>query len=222
MNIKALVFDFDGVIARESEFLKQKAWEEVFRGYGVRAHALLKEALRHVRDIRGDRFDLLRYMYTHLDDTQPIEILVARGAELFEREFRKHMQEISIPHETYSGLSAVSRRFPLYINSATPTEVLLHTLAELRLTSFFKKVLGRPQSKLENFTYITTLEEILPPELLFIGDSEGDVEAAHTFGCRFLGIANEWNAWTIQEQPYAVLGSLADFFEEVDTHVVVM
>ena len=62
---------------------------------------------------------------------------------------------------------------------------------------FFKQVLGRPISKTENLLKILSIESIKPSNLLFVGDEQGDLNAAREFGCHFIGVMTERAAFEI-------------------------
>ena len=44
-------------------------------------------------------------------------------------------------------------------------------------------------------------EKLNVKEMLFVGDAEGDYNAAKNIGCNFIGVANNWNKWKKREFP---------------------
>lgn len=87
-----------------------------------------------------------------------------------------------------AALAALSKRFPLYVNSATPEEPLVRIVRRRGWSGLFKGVLGRPATKVENLRSIAAVEKAGADEVLFVGDMSQDLEAAEAFGCRFAGL----------------------------------
>ena len=78
--------------------------------------------------------------------------------------------------------------FPLYLNSRTPTKALNRLVTLRHLTHYFSGIYGASASKLENLGHIQELAQAKPNEILFVGDSEDDWEAAAELGCHFAGV----------------------------------
>ena len=100
-------------------------------------------------------------------------------------------------------LSELKQRFRLYLNSATPEKALLETAGRLSIGDFFEEIYGQsePESKVKNLKKIIEKENFLLQEVLAVGDGEDDLAAAKTVGCRFIGLANDWNGWKDKEFP---------------------
>ncbi len=77
---------------------------------------------------------------------------------------------------------------PLYLNSRTPAKALNRLVTLRHLTHFFSGIYGAPASKLENLRHIQKLTQAKPNEILLVGDSEEDREAAAALGCHFAGV----------------------------------
>ena len=78
------------------------------------------------------------------------------------------------------------------------------TSERLNLNRFFKGVFGRTSlssTKEEVLERILKKEKLNVKEMLFVGDAEGDYNAAKNIGCNFIGVANNWNKWKKREFP---------------------
>lgn len=96
---------------------------------------------------------------------------------------------IAVTEETKDALRKLKERYPLYINSATPDDSLRTTLSLLGIETFFRGIYGGSLGKVENLRLIAHREGVRPDEMIFVGDSAGDMHAAHEFGCHFLAFA---------------------------------
>ncbi len=213
---KAIVFDFDGVIVPDSDQVKSNTWPQVLQPYGPKALVLLDEAhQRFGRGKGGDRFDILRYIYTQLGDPAGhIEGLVAASAKQFDLLAQEGILRSGVNPQMRAALEHLAEKFPLYVNTATPVEAIQKTIDALGLRDFFVGVLGRPKSKVENFRLVASEQKVASEEILFVGDSDTDAKAAQEFGCAFIGFGNDLtNDWLRTKQEFrviSVLGELED------------
>jgi phosphoglycolate phosphatase-like HAD superfamily hydrolase len=207
---KAIVFDFDGVLVSHSEFFKEEGWKKVFAPYASTYEPYFIEASsRFSFGKKGDRFDILRYVYERLR-VDAIEDHIATGAALFDSYVQERILNVGLAPGARDTLEILSTRFPLYVNSGTATIALQRSVKALDIDLYFKLVLGGPASKSENMHRVASLEETLPTHLLLIGDSRGDVVAAEETGCAFIGVANEWNTWSLEKKAFTCIQALPD------------
>lgn len=217
--IKVIVFDFDGVIVPESEQLKHRSWHPIFESYGERYRRPLAEALEKYVGGIGDRFDIMRYVFSALGHApEDIQQLIGPTAERFDAVVRAGILGYGVGTETREVLERLSKKHPLYLNSATPQTSLIETVRQLGIDQYFKEVLGKPKTKIENFQHVMAQEKVEPLDILFLGDAEKDYEASRAIGCRFIGFANDWNHWKSGEKPFRVI---TDFKEIEQSGTVV-
>lgn len=212
---KAIVFDFDGVLVRRSEFFKHEAWEELFKT-DVECWNYFEEAEKKYGQGRGgDRFDIIREVLTkkHPADTHGVvETRVQEIAQRFDEIVQRKIMKAKVDPADVATLERLSKKYALYVNSATPKDVLEITIASLGLSHLFKGVLGRPLTKSENFTYVAATEGITSNEILFVGDGASDYKAARESRCRFVGLHNDWNNWREGGESFPVLRG----FEQIE------
>src|SRR3989344_2001342 len=191
-RIKAIVFDFDGTIVPGSETVKENAWRFLFS----EDEDDLCAALLKFGEGKGSRFDIIRFILERkgmADDGS-----VASYSRKFDEETQKAINELGVPLNIRLTLEKLKENYPLFINTATPTEAIEQTLVGLGIREMFAGVYGRPFSKFDNLKSIANLLEAEPSSIVFIGDGRGDKEAAESFGCFFIGIANKNNGWEPQ------------------------
>lgn len=211
--VKAIVFDFDGVIVRQSELFKREGWEQLFASH-QRAWELFQEAEKKFGHGRGgDRYDILHHIFSGLypDESEgKREERVQSTAQEYDAFVQRRIVEAHVDPIDRMTLERLSKKYALYVNSATPKEALEKTIESLRLVGVFKGTLGRPHTKTENFEFVMSATDARPEELMFVGDGDNDVAVARSVGCRFLGYRNEWNQWKEGDTGFPVIRSLED------------
>ena len=190
MVIRALVFDFDGLIL-ETEGPAYQAWVEVYREYG---HELPKELWLEYIGREGGWFDALAYLEGL---TGP---LADRDAIELRRNARK--TELVLAVAESAGLralltDALARGLRLAVcSSSTPKWVLGH-LDRLGLRPFFDHVqcLDRPElrSKPAPDLYLAACAGlgVRPDEAIAFEDSRNGMRSAHAAGMRCVVVPNE-------------------------------
>ena len=152
--VKALVVDFDGVIVRKSEFFKQEAWTIVFSAYGDSYLPHLKKAEEKFGGGRGgDRFDILRETYRSLGEPEEkLSRLVEKGAQIFDEYVQKRYQKQGLIRKLFKNWKNIEARSDLCKFRYSGRCAKAHHL-NLGISRFFRGVLGRPNSKIENFVW---------------------------------------------------------------------
>ena len=190
MVIRALVFDFDGLIL-ETESPAYQAWVEIYREFG---HELPKALWLDYIGREGGWFDALAYLEGL---TGP---LADRDAIELRRNARK--TELVMAVTESAGLRALltdARARGLHLavcSSSTPKWVLGH-LDRLGLRPFFDHVqcLDRPElrSKPAPDLYLAACAGlgVRPDEAIAFEDSRNGMLSAHAAGMRCIVVPNE-------------------------------
>jgi len=196
--IKVIVFDFDGVIV-DSNALKENAWSSVFIDRDDRAKKIIENI---ASSRRGDRFYIIERALIELGEPkEKIPSLV----DYYANRYNDLVFENIINHGIFQGvpesLNNFSKRYSLYINSATPEQPLKEIVERLELSNYFKGIHGSPASKLDNLKRVKELEGIDKGSILMVGDSDVDFFAAKSAGVKFIGVRNSFNKWSNCEFP---------------------
>lgn len=208
--IKAIVFDFDGVLA-DSEPLHFRAYQEVLAPLGAK---LTRE--EYYGQLLGyndeDCFRLIAQSRGWEADDTRIAALIAEKGRVFE-------QAILDSDTLYTGAADCVERmaagYPLGIASGALKHEILLTLERARLDRYFLFIVGSgdtPNGKPAPDPYIRAAEKhgFPPAECLAIEDSRWGLESARTAGLRTVGITHTYPAEQLG-QADAIIKSLAEF-----------
>ncbi len=185
-RLRAVVFDFDGVILESSD-IKTEAFCELFSHLEP---SLLSRVRQHHLDNLGiSRFVKFEWVYRNLLGRPLTE---AERLELGDRfsaiALRKVLACPLVPGAA-EALAALSPRYPLFVASGTPQEELDHVVDTRGLRGAFVEVWGSPRAKVDILTDIAGRHGFRPDELLFVGDGTSDARAAEAAGVHFLARA---------------------------------
>jgi phosphoglycolate phosphatase len=190
-----VVFDFDGVLV-DSNAVKRQAYFDIFAPLGPGADAAVRAALDG--DVDSDRFAIIRRILLALRASGPdapglVDDLVTTYADRYNdicEDHAAHCPEVTGASEALEGLAG---SHPLYVSSATPEAPLRRIVERRRWTRFFRDVLGRPRTKLENLRLVMEREAVGGRDVVVVGDGRRDLDAARAAGARFVGVRNAFN-----------------------------
>ena len=174
--IKAIIFDFDGVIL-ESATIKTDAFAEVVQDYPRdQAEAFVQYHMSHMEQIS---VEILHEAYS--DEKE--QVLADKFSYIV---FDKVMCCNYVPGAR-EFLEQNYRKYDFYIATGTPEEEILQILDGRNLRDFFKGVYGTPSKKEDIAANILEANHYSPQEVIFVGDAETDLKAANQNGIHFVG-----------------------------------
>jgi HAD superfamily hydrolase (TIGR01509 family) len=195
--LRAIVFDFDGVIAN-TEPLHFQAFRDVLAGEGL----TLSEREYYDRYLGFDDVGVFRAVGV---ETTRIDHLVKQKAVRVEALER----DVSV---LFPGAAAAIRRLaasvPLAIASGSISADIRRVLEREKLTQFFAAVVSAddtPKSKPAPDPYLHAVAQLdavcggrlSPRECVAIEDSQWGLESARTAGLRTVGITHTYDAGTL-------------------------
>lgn len=181
-GLRAVVFDFDGVIL-ESGNIKTEAFLDLFADWPEHREAVLAF---HLANLGVSRYVKFRYV---------VEALWARPytpqdeAELgaaFERLVLDKVLRCPFVPGAAETVAALQGWLPTFVASGTPQAELEQIVAERGLADCFQEVWGTPRTKPDILQDIVTRYGWQPDEVLMVGDGLSDYQAAQAVGTRFL------------------------------------
>jgi phosphoglycolate phosphatase-like HAD superfamily hydrolase len=188
-----LVFDFDGVIA-DSNHVKQNSWFKIFEKDSLKVQEALKASLAVMREAprRQILADIARRLELH---ARAADEFINSYAEAYQKAVEQGVVAGYSP-QTDAALRELRKWLGLYVSSATPQDGMDKTIDALGIRGYFAAVYGSPPDKTTTLRKIVADARLVPANVVCIGDGESDRKAAADVGCRFLGIANEFNRWS--------------------------
>lgn len=199
--MKAIVFDFDGVIL-ESASIKTEAFAEVVSGYPKpQAEAFVAYHREHMGISRHVKF---RYFIEEILKQPYTEEAQQRLADRFTEIVFTRVMECPFVPGAKEFLERNYRKYDLYVASGTPEEELEKIVKGRNLDVYFKKIYGTPMKKEEIVELICEKGGYHKEEMCFVGDAITDKKAAQHTGLKFIGRNTEDNREAFQDAPYKV------------------
>ena len=182
--IRAIILDFDGVLAESNEE-KTGAFRDLFALYPEYQQAMMDYHLARFSTSRMAKFE--HYVYKLMDRPGDVES-VQEMAKQFSN-FVMHRVAVcpDVPG-VREFLKEFSGRLPLYVSSATPQSELQEIVRLRGIDPYFVHVFGDPPiQKREAVGWILDTEKLPSSEVVFIGDSPSDFMVAKDCGLSFFG-----------------------------------
>ena len=182
-KLKVLALDFDGTLV-ESNKIKDKAFYSIFGEWPEHRDAMMQWHLADNTMVRQDKF---RYFVEVILGQQGDYELIEKLTNKFSELSYKAIVDCSMVDGAQEFLDAFRKKVQMLLVSATPHNELKKILKARRLTRYFKEIQGGPINKVDVLKKVISVKKISPDEMLYIGDSPEDLQAAKTLGCHFVG-----------------------------------
>ena len=184
MTIKAIIFDFDGVLA-ESVNVKGDAFIALYK---EESQGVQKQVLDYHQKHGGvTRYDKIRYYEETLCDRAVNDERVEEIAQKFSDIVEDGVIRSSWVDGAQEFLEENYKAIPFYIASATPEEELIRIVKARNMDHYFKGVYGAPIKKHEHIARVMEDHNFSPAEIVMIGDAMTDYDAAKVTGSHFIG-----------------------------------
>ena len=183
-KIRAVILDFDGVLAESNEE-KEAAFEELFSLYPEHFDSMRAFHIEHLH--RPRRVKFAHYVEHIMQQPGNGELVDRMAAEFSALVADRVINCPEVPGAS-DFLREFSQRLPLYISSVTP-QIELEKIVEGRgINPYIKEAFGDPpHAKDEAVQVILRREELAPHQVVFVGDSNSDYLVAQKGGLVFLG-----------------------------------
>ena len=178
-EVRCFVFDFDGTLKLTNQ-IKRQGFFEI-----IDSQAVYRAQMETVLEsCDGDRYEILK-SYAAIAGGD-LDELVSSYSSWCERQIIKSPER----EGASSVLRALKERQKLiYVNSATPQNVIKNLIPRIYGTNFFDGIYGGSDCKSTNLLEIMTDRKLVPNDVVMIGDGLDDWVAAQSVGCKFRGVA---------------------------------
>jgi len=175
MSIKAILFDFDGVIL-DSLNVKTQAFYDMYLPYGKDiAEKAANHHLAHGGISRYEKFKVYHkdFLGIEIDEAKLNEL----ADEFSERVFTKVAESPEVKG-IREFLEKNKNTYKMWVITGTPTEEIIEICKTTHFTQYFEDLHGSPQKK-DYWTKKILIEDNLQPnEVVFVGDATTDYDAA--------------------------------------------
>ena len=185
--MKAIIFDFDGVILN-SVNVKTEAFKELYKQYGSAVvEKVEKYHLENGGISRFEKFKFFHKNFLNIDlNSDEIDQMAKEFSDLV---FEKVCNSNFIPGAK-EFLKYSYKNYLNFICTGTPQNEIIKILKRKSLSRFFRDVYGSPISKENIISKILKKYNLNKSDVLFIGDAMTDYNAAKLSGIKFIGIEN--------------------------------
>jgi len=208
--IKALIFDFDGLIL-DTETPEVIAWQEVYSRYGVEFPVLLWGGI--VGGDGNDSFDPVRYLSEQAGQQVDGDLMRA-DKRVRDRQLVAEQGALPGVEDTLQAAARLGLRCAI---ASSSTHAWVDTqLKRLGLYQYFEAILCREdvqRVKPDPQLFLAALQAlgVGPQEALVFEDSPNGVQAARSAGIRVVAVPNPVTALLGIEGADLLLDTLADF-----------
>lgn len=209
--IKAICFDFDGVIM-DSMALKFDSYCFALERFAF-PEVRIKELVHCYTGLSRHR--MLPLIYEQLSGQKASE----RLSEELVRRFTDHDDQCRPLMRPIPGsvpfLEKTQQKCYRAVVTGTPQEAIDKTVACHDLKQYFDRVCGSPRTKEEIVEELIAEQEIPRDQWIFIGDGKTDQKAADTCGIRFVGIDYGTTSFT-PDRAWRVVPTLMDLLPALE------
>lgn len=188
--IRAIVFDFDGVILESAE-LKTKAFRKLFEA--VRSDKLEEILNYHRKNMGISRYMKFRHIYENILK-KPLSFDEERClGQSFKEIILLQMMEAPFVPGSVEFLQKNQNRLPMFVASGTPIAELHEIARKRNVFQYFVELHGSPEEKKDILYDILGRYQWKPEEVVFVGDAGSDFLASKVTGVHFIARANGGN-----------------------------
>ena len=196
---KVLVCDWDGTIANSMDYKRENICK-IFEKYpwsnsekvgeiherltGIPRHELFNEI-----SLELNRKRLTKFEYDKLSD------------EYTSLNIESAKKSAGFP-DAISCLKKLKGKIPLYVSSSAAKQEVEQSARNLKLDSYFKKILGSEpgfSKGPEHIGYIVSAEKVTVDDILFIGDDMKDLFLGEAAGVKSLRVVRKSQALAVNE-----------------------
>jgi phosphoglycolate phosphatase-like HAD superfamily hydrolase len=189
--IKAVIFDFDGVLI-ESAAIKTEAFRDVFSRWPDKVDEIVTY---HIKNMGISRFVKFRYFYENILNEPYSEAIGVEMGRQFSEIVANKVKRAPFVSGAKEFIEMNFEKHFLFIASGTPEEELLDIISSKGINKYFRGIYGAPASKHDIIMKTLEAFHLQRQDAIFVGDAESDQVAAQSAGLRFILRQTSENAY---------------------------
>lgn len=188
-KLNAILWDFDGVLL-DSNPVREMGFRTVLRMY---PEEQIEALISFHRENGGlSRYVKFRYFFEEVRREEISDASINVLAEAFSKVMRKSLVHSNLLiQETLDYVISQHETTPMYVVSGSDQKELRFLCRRLEITSYFEGIFGSPTPKtqlVKNILELYSVEDF--KNIVLVGDSINDYEAAYHNGIRFMAYNN--------------------------------
>jgi len=200
--LKGIIFDFDGVIA-ESVQIKTNAFVELYSNYGT---DIVRKVVKHHEANGGmSRYKKIKLYHKTLLDIVLTEKKLKELTDRFSRFVVDKVIEAPYVPGVMQFINENYNKYKLFISTGTPIDEINLILKKRDMIHYFDNVYGSPDTKKLHILKIIEDYNLKNHELIFIGDSKTDADAANHFNLQFILRKHKYNNNNFDIDDYIII-----------------
>jgi beta-phosphoglucomutase-like phosphatase (HAD superfamily) len=209
-SLRAIVFDFDGVIL-ESANIKTEAFLELYAAYPGKLAAIRDYHVGQAGISRYVKFEHIQKNILGLPYTAEDKARVSAEFERLTRERIFRCPEVPGAQRLLRGLRG---RVLRVVGSGTPQPELDRIIEKRAMEPWFDEWWGTPRVKAEIIRDVMARHHLSADRVLMVGDGMSDYQAAVETGARFLGRETETAFDALDVDKVADMNGMGRWLEE--------
>jgi phosphoglycolate phosphatase-like HAD superfamily hydrolase len=181
-SARIIFWDFDGVI-KDSVTVKSDAFEQLFLPFGESIAANVR--IHHEANGGLSRFNKLPIYLKWANQDLSAE-LIDEYAENFSQLVKQKVIDSEWVGGVLDFLKNSYHHQQFFLITATPQQEIEEILSTLKITRYFKEIVGSPIIKSEAIKKLIDRYNIIPKQSIMIGDSISDYDAAKANNLSFI------------------------------------
>ena len=208
-TLRAIVFDFDGVILESAE-VKTEAFLELYAAYPEKLAAIREYHVSQAGISRYVKFEHIQRNILGLPYTEDDK---KRASAEFERLTRERIFRCPQVPGAEALLRGLKGRVLRIVGSGTPQPELELIVATRTMGDWFDELWGTPHTKTEILRDVMARHGLSPREVLMVGDGMSDYDAAREAGARFLARETETSFGNLAVDKVRDMRGMAEWLE---------
>lgn len=190
--IKAIIFDFDGVLV-DSVNIKTEAFADLYREYG---DDIVNKAVEHHLINGGiSRYKKIEYYHREFLGISLSEEELEKLAVRFSSIVKDKVIKAPYIDGAEEFLNENFKKYKMFVCSGTPETEIKEIITGRGMDEYFKIVYGSPETKANIINYILLQNSFNKNEVVFLGDSINDYDAAVSADVPFIGVTKQENTF---------------------------